>query len=256
MKKTTIRNEHHQHRKRYKHRFLTTHGNGFSDHELVELLLFYAIPRKNTNEIAHALCDRFGTIDKILEASVDELKQVDGIGDNSATLIKLTLSLVQKYIDEKSKEPKRVDTLEKAVDYGRNRIFGSINEVVYATFTDNQLNVIDTCLVSVGTLDEAKPLIRNIIELCIVKRASAVILFHNHPHGGTEASDADINFTSLLERELDMLGISLIEHIVVDSIGFNTILKDIRAVNNIGTHINIDKFYENETADDRKEKQK
>ena len=256
MKKQTTQNEHCEHRIRHKHRFLATKDEGFSDHELMELLLFYAIPRKNTNEIAHELCDRFGTIDKILEASIDELKQVKGIGNNSATLIKLTLSLAKKYIEEKSKEPKRVDTLEKAVDYGRNRIFGSINEVVYATFTDNQLNVIDTCLVSVGTLDEAKPLIRNIIELCIVKRASAVILFHNHPHGGTEASAADINFTSLLERELDMLGISLIEHIVIDSTGFNTILQDIRAINTIGSHINIDKFYENKTADDRKEQQK
>ena len=164
--------------------------------------------------------------------------------------------MTKRYNEEKSKEPTRIDTLEKAVYYGRNRIFGSINEVVYATFTDNQFNVIDTCLVSVGTLDEAKPLIRNIIELCIVKHANAVILFHNHPHGGTEVSDADINFTSLLERELDMLGISLIEHIVVDNADFNTILKDIRAVNSIGTHINIDKFYENKTANDRKEEQK
>ncbi len=128
--------------------------------------------------------------------------------------------------------------------------------MVYATFTDNQFNVIDTCLVSVGALDETRPLVRNIIELCIVKRANAVVLFHNHPHGGTEASDADINFTSLLERELDMLGLSLIEHVVVDSASFNTVLKDIRTVTSISTHINIDKFYEKETADDRKEEEK
>ena len=107
-----------------------------------------------------------------------------------------------------------------------------------------------------GALDETRPLVRNIIELCIVKRANAVVLFHNHPHGGTESSDADINFTSLLERELDMLGLSLIEHIVVDSASFNTVLKDIRTVTSISTHINIDKFYEKETADDRKEEEK
>ncbi len=245
--------QHKQHRKRHKQRYLDTKGNGFSEHELMELLLFYAIPRKNTNEIAHKLSERFGTIDKIADASVDELKSVDGIGNNSAILINLIANFAHKYINEKSKEPKCIDTLEKAVDYGRNRIFGSIREVVYATFTDNALNVIDTCLVSVGTLDEAKPIIRNIIELCIVKRANAVILFHNHPHGGVEASVADTNFTSLLERELDMLGINLVEHIVVDSNSFNTILKDTRAVKSIGTYINIEKFYKKEESDDRKE---
>ena len=245
--------QHKEHRKRHKERFIETGGEGFSNHELMELLLFYSIPRKNTNVVAHELCDRFGGINKIAEASVEQLMSVNGIGYNSAVLIKTMLKISQKYAEERANEPKRIDTLAKAVDYGKSRVFGSVNEVLYATFTDNQLNVIDTCLVSVGSIDEAKPLIRNIIELCIVKHASAVVLFHNHPNGGREASEADINFTSALERELDFLGISLVEHIVVDNSGFNTVLKDIRVVKTIGTHINIDKFYEKETVENRKE---
>ena len=251
-----MRELHKQHRKRHKERFLELCGADFQTHELVELLLFYAIPRKNTNGIAHELCERFGTIEKMAEASIDELKLVRGIGDTSAILIKLILSFAQKYIDEKNKEPKRIETLEKAVAYGKNITFGAIKEVVYATFTDNSLNVIDTSLVAIGTIDEAKPLIRNIIELCILKRASALVLFHNHPHGGTEASEADINFTSLLERELDLIGINLVEHIVIDNSGFNTILRDIRAVRGIESHINIEKFYEKQMIDNRKEENK
>ena len=251
-----MRELHRQHRKRHKERFLELCGADFQTHELVELLLFYAIPRKNTNSIAHELCERFGTIEKMAEASIDELKLVHGIGDNSAILIKLILSFAQKYIDEKNKEPKRIETLEKAVAYGKNITFGAIKEVVYATFTDNSLNVIDTSLVAIGTIDEAKPLIRNIIELCILKRASALVLFHNHPHGGTEASEADINFTSLLERELDLIGINLVEHIVIDNSEFNTILRDIRAVRGIESHINIEKFYEKQMIDNRKEENK
>lgn len=248
-----MQTQHREHRKRHKRRFLDTFGEGFADHELIELLLFYAIPRRNTNDIAHEICERFGSIEKLAEASVDELKQIRGIGDESAALIKLIMVIAQRYTEEKNKAPQCISTLLEAVDYGRNRIFGSVKEVFYATFTDNSLNVIDTCLVSVGTLDEAKPLVRNIMELCIVKRASAVVLFHNHPHGGTEASQADVNFTSLLERELDMLGIHLVEHIVLDANGFNPILKDIRAVQDISTHINIEKFYETDTEDNRKE---
>lgn len=248
-----MQEQHKEHRKRLKDRFVKTKGTGFSDHELIEMLLFYAIPRKNTNEIAHSLCERFGTVDKIAEASIDELKRVDGIGRESAILIKLVLSMTQRYIEEKNKESKRIDTLEKAVDYGINRVFGSIKEVVYATFMDNSLNVIDTSLVATGSIDEAKPLVVNILQLSIVKRANAVILFHNHPKGGTEASEADINFTSLLERELDLIGIHLVEHIIVDNNGFNTVLKNIRTAESISQHINIDKFYEKETIDNRKE---
>ncbi len=248
-----MQEQHSQHRKRHKKRFLETSGEGFSDHELIELLLFYAIPRKNTNAIAHELCERFGTVEKLADANVDELKLVRGIGNNSAVLIKLVSLMAKRYVDEKSQDPKRIDTLEKAVDYGRNRVFGSIKEVVYATFTDNSLNVIDTSLISIGSLDEAKPLIRNIIELSIVKRANAVILFHNHPKGGVEASEADKNFTSLLERELDMVGINLVEHIIVDKDGFSTVLKNMRTVHTISTHINVDKFYNGETEDNRKE---
>lgn len=253
-----MQEQHKQHRKRHKRRFLETNGAGFQDHELIEMMLYYAIPRKNTNGIAHALCERFGTIEKMADASIDELKLVDGIGDNSAILIKLILLMAQRYIDEKSKESKRIDTLEKAVAYGRNRIFGSSKELVYATFVDNSLNVIDTSLVAIGAIDEVKPLVRNIISLCLFKSACAVILFHNHPRGGIEASEADINFTSLLERELDMLGINLVEHIIIDNAGFNTVLKDIRTINSISSHINIDRFYEptTETNDNRKEEYK
>ena len=256
MKNVEALKQHEKHRKRLNERFVKTHGKGFADHELLELLLFYAIPRKNTNNMAHELCERFGTIDKIAEASIDELKLVNGVGDKSAVLIKLVFEMACRYIEEKNKEARCIDTIEQAVDYGRNRIFGSIKEVVYATFTDNSLNVIDTCLVSVGTIDEAKPLIRNIMELCITKRANAVVLFHNHPKGGTGASEADKNFTSLLERELDMIGINLVEHIIVDNFGFNAVLKNMRTVQSISAHINIDKFYKEQTKDNRKEEEK
>lgn len=187
---------------------------------------------------------------------VDELKTVRGIGAHSAILIKLIFSMSKRYIEEKNQEEKRIDTLEAAIDYGKNRFFGSIKEVVYATFVDNSLNVIDTTLVSLGEIDEAKPLVRTILELAIVKRANAVVLFHNHPRGGLEASEADINFITLLERELDMIGMSLVEHIIIDNAGFNTVLKDIRTVKNITQHINLDKFYNNKEENDRKEEEK
>lgn len=88
------------HRKRLKYRYLQSKEESFSDHELLELLLFYSIPRANTNEIAHSLIERFGSISNMVEAEVDELKLVHGIGNNSAILLKLMLSLAKRYADE------------------------------------------------------------------------------------------------------------------------------------------------------------
>lgn len=234
---------HNGHRHRLKKRFLESLGSDFYDHELVELLLFYAIPRRNTNEIAHRLVERFGSLNKMAEASVDELKNVDGVGESSAFLIKMILTFAKRYIEERNKTIKRVTRIDDAVHLANSNILGARDEMLYAVTLDNSLNVIDMTIVAVGAIDEVKPIVRTVLEVCVVKRATAVLLCHNHPRSGVEPSSADIDFTRLLERELAMVGIHLVEHIITDGIGYNPILKDIRAVDEIRTHIDIDKFY-------------
>jgi DNA repair protein RadC len=102
---------------------------------------------------------------------------------------------------------------------------------------------LDTNLIAVGAIDEAAPLIRSIIELCVLKRATAVLLTHNHPNGCVDASCADIDFTSLLERELNIIGVNLVEHIIVDGVSYNPILKGIRRINDIYDQIDLNEFY-------------
>ena len=234
---------HSGHRKRTKEKYLNSLGEDFNDHELLELLLFYAIPRKNTNETAHLLMEKFGSVENIVEASIEDLKTVDGIGDNSAILIKTVLAFSKRYTNNKKNCKKRLNTIDLAVDYANLRTMGAISELVYATYMDNSLNVIDTVLISVGAIDEAKPLVRTIIELALIKHATAVMLVHNHPRGGVEASPADVDFTILLERELHLIGINFVEHLIVDGKGYNPLLKDLREVMDVYRLIDLNKFY-------------
>jgi DNA repair protein RadC len=220
-------NPHADHRKRIRERYLESLGEGFADHELLELLLFYAIPRSNTNGMGHALIERFGSINGVAEASIDELKLIDGIGDNSAILINLTMSIAKSYAENYHKERVKIRNIEDLVSYANNHTFGAVKELVYGIFMDDNMNVIGMNLISSGTVNESRPMIRTIIEHCVLKRATAMALIHNHPNGGVEPSKKDIDFTYLLQRELDIIGVTLIEHIIVDGKYYAPILKDL-----------------------------
>ena len=220
-------NPHKEHRKRIRNRYLKARGEGFAEHELLELLLFYSIPRSNTNGIAHALIERFGSINGVAEASMEELKLVDGIGDNSAVLINLIMTSAKKYAERENKENKRIECVEDIVSYGYNHTFGAVKELVYGLYMDDNMNVIGMNLISAGTINESRPMIRTIIEQCVLRRATAMALIHNHPNGGVEPSKKDVDFTIMLQRELDIIGVTLVEHIVVDGHAYNPILKKI-----------------------------
>lgn len=213
------KNPHSGHRQRLKSRYIETQGQSFNVHELLELLLFYSIPRANTNEIAHSLVERFGSISNMTEADIDELKLVHGIGNESAILLKLVLSLAKEYAQEQGKSPNRLDCISKAVEYANQHTIGAIKELVFAIFMDENFNIIDTNLVASGTINEARPILRNVLELCVLKRATTMILFHNHPSGDCEPSVEDVDMTIMLKRELEIIGVTLVEHLIVDGRG-------------------------------------
>lgn len=221
-------NSHTGHRKRVVERYFDSCARGFSDHELLELLLFYSIPRSNTNEIAHSLIERFGSLRGVMDASVDELKLVRGIGDKSALLINLTLMLAKKYVEGGLSEYKRIISINDLVEYANIHTFGAVNELVCAVFMDDNCKIISCNVIATGTVNEARPILRNILEMCVLKRASAVAIFHNHPNGGVEPSTEDIDFTILLERELKIIGASLLEHVIVDGEDYTAVLKLIK----------------------------
>lgn len=226
--KKARKNPHAGHRARFKERFLKSEGDGFRDHELLELILFYSIPRGDTNEIAHALLERFGTVGRIAEASIDELKLVDGIGDNSAILLRNIFLLTKLYTGEKKRIAKKIDTVQKAIEIAHAETMGATKELAFCMLLDKTLHLIDVKLVAVGTYDEVEPVVRRVMEHSILKGASAVIFFHNHPSGDVEPSDDDIAFTNLLSRELSMIGIELVEHLIVANSDYHAMLKNLK----------------------------
>ena len=123
-------------------------------------------------------------------------------------------------------------TIFKVVEVATQHTMGAVKELVFGIFMDDNFNVIDTNLIAAGTVNEAKPMLRTIMELCVLKRATTMIVFHNHPEGVCVPSSADLNFTKMLERELSIIGVSLIEHVIVDGRGdYVAILKYIRDKN-------------------------
>lgn len=208
-------NIHEGHRQRLKNRFNDSGLDNFEAHNILELLLFYSIPRKDTNEIAHNLLNHFGTLRGVFDAEFEELLNVNGIKENSATLIKLIPAIAREYISSKHGEKKRFDTAEKIGDFLIDKYFGETKEVVYAVLMNNNFEIIACEKIHEGTVNSAHVSARKIVDLYVKFNASMVVLAHNHPNGNVCPSMDDIETTRQLYSAFEAIDISLIEHFVV-----------------------------------------
>ena len=208
-------NVHEGHRQRMKRRFLEYGLDNFDDVNALELLLFYAQPRQDTNAMAHALLDRFGSLSAVLEAKPGELKAVNGIGDNAAALLALIPAVSRRYLLDKSPAAEPVDTPAAAGRYFIPRFMYETEEVVYALLLDARKQPICCREMSRGTVNAAEINARRLAELSLERRASAVILAHNHLSGVALPSAEDESSTAQLRRALGLLGVELSDHVIV-----------------------------------------
>lgn len=204
------------HRARLKKRFLTEGLENFEPHNTLELLLFYAIPRVDTNPIAHRLIDRFGSVSAVLDASVSELSSVDGVGENAAIFLKL-IGESYRYLDSDTDNFDKLvlDDEERISKYLIGAYRGVPNEVVMLLMFDAKRRLIETCRVHEGSVSSAGVNIRKLAELALEKRAVSVILAHNHPGGLAFPSADDIAVTTALHRALVVLEIQLVSHYII-----------------------------------------
>ena len=215
---------HEGHRQRMREKFLKQGGGAFLPHEFLEMLLFYAIPRCNTNEIAHELIDKFGSFGGVVDAEIDELKQVKGIGDNAAILIKCLAEVNRLYFQEPQDKVQRFDKLSVARDFGISRFVGSTNEDLYALLLDNQLRKIDCICLERGTVNHVAFDLAELYRSCLLRKVSAVILYHNHPHGISAPSCDDVEITYQIQGKLSDINICLLEHFIVTDLTTRPIL--------------------------------
>lgn len=210
---------HSGHRERMRARFLETGGRGMADHELLELLLYYGIPRRDTNDTAHLLMEAFGSFSAVLEADADLLCGVEGIGSSTAVYIGLLRECAARYAKAKmdtGEDKKDVyDTAEKVVSYLASRYVGVEVERVYLLLFDNAMHMIDCFHVCDGSITGVSMSVRRMTERAYRKGAAAAILAHNHPGGMASPSFEDIRITRRLAEAMRLLEIPLLEHYVI-----------------------------------------
>lgn len=206
---------HKGHRERLKQRFLEEGLDNFSDIQVLELLLFYSIPQKDTNPIAHNLLDRFGSLSQVLEAEPEELRQVPGISDHSATLLALITQLCRYYQVDSAQKVEILDSLEACGAYLVPRFFGRTRETVFLLCLDAKCKVLCCKEMGEGSVNSANISIRRIVETALNVNATSVVLAHNHPSGVALPSNEDVLTTKRLYLALSAVDVALADHIVV-----------------------------------------
>lgn len=207
---------HDGHRQRLKDRFLKEGLDGFTEIQILELLLFYAIPIKDTNPLAHNLLREFGTLARVLDAPVEKLMQVDGISQHTAVLLKLSRSMARSYDISKLRfQDKPLRTVEECGEYMMAFLRDRKNETVVLLALDAKLKVLECREVGEGSVNYASVPIRRVVEMALETGATSVVLAHNHPSGLAIPSPDDEQTTRRLAIALKAVDIDLADHIVV-----------------------------------------
>ncbi len=203
------------HRERLRERYARSGMDDFADHEVLELMLTYAIPRVDVNQQAHRLVERFGSVAGALDALPEELCEVDGIGPGAAQFLTMLPSLFRRYALNKCEPGEPMDSAGKIGEYLHAKYTGITFERVYLLLFDNSMRLIDCCHLDDGTVNCSKVTVRKVAELCLRKHAACAVLAHNHPMGLAIPSGADIEVTQTVENALETIGVQLLEHIIV-----------------------------------------
>ena len=206
---------HKDHRKRMKSRFLLEGLDSFESHNILELMLFYAIPQGDTNPVAHRLLEEFGSFSGVLNASVENLCQVKGVGEHAATLIKLFAAVSRRYLDDGNSGGVLLNSTEEAGRFIVPKFVGRTVETAYLVCLDSKRKVIYCGVLGEGSVNSVPIFVRSIVEKAIAVNASYVILAHNHPTGFALPSGDDIRTTQAVSAALAPLSITLLDHLVV-----------------------------------------
>ena len=207
---------HDGHREKMRARFLRGGLDSFADHEALELLLYYAIPRQDTNPIAHALMDRYGSLSAVLAAPVEDLQKVRGIGESAAILLKLVPQLCyQARLSDARRQELILNSAARAGAYMMEYFAGESNEVLYQLCLDRKGKLLVCKRLGEGGVSSAQLDVRRLVENAILNSASAVILAHNHPSGIAQPSPEDYVATDQARAALATIGVELLDHIIV-----------------------------------------
>lgn len=206
-------NPHNGHRNRLRKKFMSNNFDGMEQHEILELVLYYGIPRKDTNTIAHRLLKDFGSISAVFDAPIDKLKEA-GLSENCAVYIKMLPQICRIYMDDKNSNNRIVD-IDNLGEIMQYKFLGRNDEAVILILLDSKSRELFCGVINKGSVSACGLYLRKVIELSVMYNAKYAILSHNHPSGMAWPSSDDIETTKQVEKSLRLIGVGLMEHIIV-----------------------------------------
>jgi len=206
---------HKGHRQRLRDKFRASGLDAFMDHEVLEFLLTYAIPRRDTKPIAWEMIKKFGSLSAALDAKPHELAEVEGLGEEAALYVTFLRALLRRYFFDEIKQRETIKSPEDVVQYCRASLEGEKDEIFEVIYLTTRNSVIGTEQVSSGTIDRTSVSPRRVVENALKARAAALIFVHNHPSGNPYPSKEDICLTEELMRAANTLGLSVHDHLIV-----------------------------------------
>jgi len=214
MSKTIINNS--GHRQRLRERFAKSGFSGFHDYEVLEFLLTYIFRQGDVKPIAKKLIKEFGSFTKVLDAAPSELEKIEGMGKFSAISLSALRGALQYYFADSVKINKmQLSKMTDLVKFVSSQIANKKNEVFIAIYLNEKNEVLDVTEFSEGTVSQAAAYPRRIVEAALEYKATSIILSHNHPDGVAEPSDSDIQITDEIKKALQLVEVSLQEHIII-----------------------------------------
>jgi len=207
------------HRRRLRDRFLRAGLRGLGEHEVVELLLTFAIPRYDVKEPAKALLKRYKSVRGIMDASVDELREVEGIGSVAPIALKLVRELANLYLQQVAEEQESLADPEVLYYFWRINIGALPHEVFQVGYLDGAYRLLKDGVETIeeGTTDRATVYPRRVVEAALKRRAAAVVLAHNHPNGNVQPSEQDKLLTRALVLATATVQIDVLDHLIVST---------------------------------------
>jgi DNA repair protein RadC len=210
----------HGHRGRLRNRFLQGGAGALADYELLELLLTFAIPYSDVKPLAKSLIQHFGSFNRVLDASAQDLMEFIGLREYSAVLIKLVKACSEQYLKEEALKRDQIKSLATLVDYCRTSMGGLPDEQFRVIFLNSQNEIIAEEIVQEGTVNQTVVYPRKVLELALKHKATGLILVHNHPSGNLTPSAADLELTRSLVKASRALNLTVHDHLIISRQGY------------------------------------
>ena len=209
----------HGHRERLRSRFLEAGGQALADYEMLELLLFSAIPRRDVKPLAKKLIDRFGSFAEVIAAPRERLEEEGGLGESAVAVLKIVEAAAQRMLREKARSQPVLSSWSAVLDYVRAAQAFAEKEQFRILFLDKRNQLIADEVQQQGTVDHTPVYPREVVKRALELSATAIILVHNHPSGDPTPSRADIQMTQAIVEVAKPLGIAVHDHIIVGKDG-------------------------------------